>query len=107
VRSGAKYTPIIGLHDNPDHPGHYLPTYGELNAKNLPVYHRLDLQANYKTSYWGQKAEWSFAILNALASDNFSGYYYAPDGEETLTNYKIEGEEGMGMFPSIGLKMQF
>jgi len=107
LRSGAKYTPIVGLYDNPDHEGHYLPTYGKLNSDTLPVYHRLDIQANYKTQYWGQNAEWTFAIINALGRDNISGYYYAPDGEETLTNYKIEGEEGIGMFPSIGLKMTF
>jgi len=107
IRSGQKYTPIIGLYNNPDHEGHYLPQYGELNSKTLPVYHRLDLQANYKTHYFGKKAEWNFALLNALGSDNISGYYYAPDGTETLTHYKIEGEKGMETFPSIGLKMQF
>lgn len=107
IRSGQKYTPIIGLYENPDYDGHYLPQYGDLNSKTLPVYHRLDLQANYKTSYFGNEAEWSFAMLNALGSDNISGYYYAPDGTETLTNYTIEGEKGMEMFPSIGLKMQF
>lgn len=107
VRSGQKYTPITGLRVNPDYPESFLPTYGELNSKTLPTYYRLDLQANYKTKYWGNDAEWSFAILNATGSENISGYYYAPDGNETLANYKIEGEEGMGMFPSIGLKIQF
>ena len=107
VRSGQKYTPIVGLRVNPDHQDHFLPTYGELNSKTLPVYHRLDLQANYKTQHWGYDAQWSFALLNALNSDNYSGYYYAPDGTETLTDYKIEGEEGLGMFPSIGVKIQF
>jgi len=107
IRSGQKYTPIVGLYENPDHEDHYLPQYGELNSDTLPVYHRLDLQANYKTTYFGKKAQWSFAMLNALASENISGYYYAPDGNETLSDYKIEGEEGMGMFPSIGLKMEF
>jgi outer membrane receptor protein involved in Fe transport len=107
VRSGAKYTPIIGLHSNPDHPEYYLPTSGGLNAKTLPTYHRLDIQANYKTTVWGKKAVWTFALLNATGSKNISGYYYAPDGEETPTNYNIEGEEGMGLFPSIGLKIQF
>lgn len=106
IRSGQKYTPIIGLYDNPDYEGHFLPQYGELNSKTLPVYHRLDLQANYKTTYFGKKAQWSLAILNALGSENISGYYYAPDGNETLTDYKIEGEEGLGMFPSIGLKIE-
>lgn len=107
IRSGAKYTPIIALRNNPDHSDHYLPVYGELNSKNLPTYQRLDLQANYKTKYWGNEAVWSFALLNALGNDNISGYYYAPDGNETLTDYKIEGEEGLAPFPSIGLKMQF
>ena len=107
IRSGQKYTPIVGLRPNEDYPDKFLPRYGDLNSKTLPVYHRLDLQANYKTSYWGYEAEWSFAILNALNSENISGYYYAPDGNETLTDYKIEGEEGLGMFPSIGLKMTF
>ena len=107
IRSGQKYTPIVGLRPNEDYPGKFLPQYGDLNSKTLPTYHRLDLQANYKTSYWGYSAEWTFAILNALNSENISGYYYAPDGTETLTNYKIEGEEGLGMFPSIGLKMTF
>jgi outer membrane receptor protein involved in Fe transport len=107
IRSGQKYTPIVGLRENPDYPEYYLPTYGELNSKTLPTYHRLDIQANYNTKYWGNDAQWTFAILNALGSDNISGYYYAPDGNETLTSYNIEGEEGMEMFPSIGLKMQF
>lgn len=107
IRSGAKYTPIIALRENPDYPDNFLPVYGDLNSKDLPVYHRLDLQANYKTTLWDKEAQWTFAILNATGNDNISGYYYAPDGSETLTDYKIEGEEGMGMFPSIGLKVQF
>ncbi|GHF79238.1 TonB-dependent receptor [Thalassotalea marina] len=107
VRSGQKYTPIVALRTNPDYPDNFLPVYGKLNSKTLPTYHRLDLQANYNTQYWGYDAQWSFAILNALNSDNYSGYYYAPDGTETIDNYKIEGEEGLGIFPSIGLKMTF
>jgi outer membrane receptor protein involved in Fe transport len=107
VRSGQKYTPIIGLYVNPDYPENFLPTYGELNSKTLPVYHRLDIQGSYKTTHWGHDAEWTFALLNATGSDNISGYYYAPDGNETLTSYNIEGEEGMEMFPSIGVKIQF
>ncbi len=107
VRSGAKYTPIFALRENPDHQGYYLPTYGDLNSKTLPTYHRLDIQANYKTTMWGNKAEWTFALLNATGSKNISGYYYAPDGNETKTDYLIEGEEGMEPFPSIGLKVQF
>jgi len=62
LRSGAKYTPIVGLRENPDYEDHFLPEYGELNAKTLPVYHRLDLEANYKTTYWGYDAKWTWQL---------------------------------------------
>ncbi|GAW95838.1 MULTISPECIES: TonB-dependent receptor [Colwellia] len=107
LRSGAKYTPIIGLRENPDYDEHFLPEYGELNAKTLPVYHRLDLEANYQTSYWGNDAKWTMAIINAMAQKNVSGYYYEPEDGDTLTEFNISGEEDIGMFPYIGLKMSF
>ena len=107
LRSGAKYTPIVGLRQNPDYPDHYLPNYGELNSKTLPVYHRLDLEAKYTTEYWGQNAEWTFAVINAMAQENISGYYYDPKDGDTPKNYTISGEEDIGIFPYIGLKMTF
>ncbi|WP_057830268.1 TonB-dependent receptor [Colwellia sp. TT2012] len=107
LRSGAKYTPITGLRENPDYEDHFLPEYGEVNAKNLPVYHRLDLEANYKTQYWGNDAQWTFAVINAMAQKNVSGYYYEPEDGDTLTEFNISGEEDVGMFPYIGLKMSF
>jgi hypothetical protein len=107
LRSGAKYTPIVGLRDNPDHEDHFLPEYGELNTKTLPVYHRLDLEANYKTTYWGYDAKWTWAIINAMAQTNVSGYYYDPAEGDSLTEYNISGEEDIGVFPYVGLKMTF
>lgn len=107
LRSGAKYTPIIGLRENPDYEDHFLPEYGEVNAKTLPVYHRLDLEANYKTTYWGYDAQWTMAVINAMAQKNISGYYYEPSDNDTLTEYNISGEEDIGVFPYIGLKMSF
>ncbi len=107
LRSGQKYTPIIGLRDNENYPGYYLPIYGELNSKELPLYHRLDLQAEYQYELWGLDAAWTFAIINALAHDNIEGYYYAPDGDESLDNYKIAEEKGIGAFPAIGFKLHF
>ncbi|MFT4927681.1 MAG: hypothetical protein ACI8WB_003794 [Phenylobacterium sp.] len=107
LRSGAKYTPITGLRDNPNHPGHFLANYGDLNSKTLPVYHRLDLQANYHSTLWGYDAQWTFATINTLGRKNISGFYFAPDGNETQTDYNIEGEEGIGLFPSVGLKVTF
>jgi outer membrane receptor protein involved in Fe transport len=107
LRSGAKYTPIVGLRENPDYEDHFLPEYGELNAKTLPVYHRLDLEVNYKTTYWGYDAQWTWAVINAMAQENVSGYYYEPGDNDSLTEYNISGEEDIGIFPYVGLKMTF
>ncbi len=107
LRSGAKYTPIVGLRENPDYEDHFLPEYGELNAKTLPVYHRLDLEVNYKTTYWGYDAQWTWAMINAMAQTNVSGYYYEPSDNDSLTEYNISGEEDIGIFPYVGLKMTF
>ncbi len=107
LRSGAKYSPIVGLRENPDYDDHFLPEYGELNAKTLPVYHRLDLEANYQTTYWGYDAQWTMAVINAMAQKNVSGYYYDPEDGDTLTEFNISGEEDVGIFPYIGLKMSF
>lgn len=107
LRSGAKYTPITGLRENPDHNDHYLANYGVVNSKTLPVYHRVDLEANYKTRYGGYDAQWTFAVINALGQKNVSGYYYKPEDDDSPTNYSVSGEEDIGIFPYIGLKMSF
>mgnify|MGYP000359701518 FL=1 len=107
LRSGAKYTPITGIRENPDYEDHFIANYGEVNSKDLPVYHRLDLEANYKTQYWGYDAQWTFAIINAMAQENISGYYYEPEDGDSPTKYTVSGEEDIGIFPYIGLKMNF
>ena len=107
VRSGAKYTPVTGLRNNPNHPGFFLPNYGELNSRTLPTYYRLDLSANYKTTFFGLDSEINFAVINATNSDNVSGYSYSPRDNDSPTNFTIERETGMEMFPSIGLTVKF
>lgn len=107
VRSGQKYTPIVGLRPNEFHDGHYLPVYGELNSKTLPTYHRLDLQAEYQYQVFGLDAAWTFALINALGHENVEGYHFAPDGNETLEDFVIAEERGIEQFPSVGFKLHF
>ncbi len=107
IRSGQRYTPIIGLTENQNAPGHFLPVYGTLNGKKLPVYQRVDLQAEYQYQLWGLDAAWTFALINALNHKNVEGYYFAPDGNETVTDYKIATQAGIGAFPAIGFKIKF
>ncbi len=107
MRSGAKYTPIVGLRVNPDHPDHFQPVHGELNSKTLPTYYRLDLSANYKTQLWGLDSELNFAIINATGSKNVSGYSYSPRPDDSATSFQLDREVGMEIFPSIGFTVKF
>ncbi|GAC14751.1 TonB-dependent receptor plug domain-containing protein [Aliiglaciecola lipolytica] len=107
ARAGARYTPIVSLRVDPNFPDNFLPNYGELNSENLPNYVRLDLQAKYSRLPFDLNGSITFALLNALGSDNVSGYYYLPDGTESLTNIPIEAEKGLEIFPSIGIELHF
>jgi len=107
ARAGARYTPIDSLRVNPDFPDNFLPNYGEHNSEILPDYVRLDLQAKYSRLPYGLDGAVTFALLNALGGDNVSGYYYLPDGTESLTNVPIEAEKGLEVFPSIGIELSF
>jgi hypothetical protein len=42
-----------------------------------------------------------------MAQNNVSGYYYEPEDNDSPTKYTVSGEEDIGMFPYIGLKMSF
>ncbi len=105
VRSGARYTPIVGIHPNPDYPDSYLPTYGELNSKTLPTYYRIDLQGEYQLPRI--PAALTFGVVNATNAENVSGYYFEPDGNETPEHFVIAKEVGLPFFPYIGFKLQF
>ena len=107
VRSGAKYTAIIGSKPHPYNPGYRVAVYGEHNAETLPIYHRLDLQADYDTTVFGLPATYSYAILNVLNRKNISGYYLMAGKDELAQSYQIQAEENIGIFPSIGIKVKF
>ncbi|MBU1439049.1 MAG: TonB-dependent receptor [Gammaproteobacteria bacterium] len=107
VRSGAKYTAIIGSKPNPYAPGYRVAVYGEHNAETLPLYHRLDIQADYDTTVFGLPATYSYAILNVLNRRNVSGYYLMAGKEDQAQSYQIQAEENIGIFPSIGIKVHF
>jgi hypothetical protein len=73
----------------------------------LPTYSRLDIQAKYQYQIFGNQAALTFALINVLGNENISGYYFKPDGNETLGNFEIASEEGIGIFPSIGFELTF
>lgn len=107
LRSGAKYTPIIGSKPHPYQNGYRVAVYGAHNSATLPIYHRLDIQADYQSSLFGLPVTYSYAILNLLNRKNISGYYLMAGKDELAESYQLQAEENIGIFPSIGLKVQF
>ena len=107
VRSGAKYTAIVGSKPNPYNPGYRVAVYGEHNAETLPLYHRLDLQADYDSTIFGLPTTYTYAILNVLNRRNISGYYLLAGKDDQAQSYQIQADENIGMFPSIGIKVKF
>lgn len=106
LRSGARYTEIVGLRPNEDYPGYYLPVYGENNGKTLPIYFRLDFEANYHGHFLGYDAVYTLAALNVTDQENISGYYYEPNSDDR-SQLIVKGDEELGFFPYLGMKVSF
>lgn len=106
LRSGARYTEIVGLRPNEDYPGYYLPVYGENNGETLPYYFRLDVEANYSGRFLGYEAIYTLAALNLTNRENISGYSYEPDSTDR-SQLVIKGDEELGFFPYLGMKVSF
>lgn len=79
--------------------------YGELNSATLPVYHRLDMQAERHTQLFGLDARYTIAVINLLNRKNVSGYFLqqSVDGQ----HYDITPEEDIGIMPALGVKIMF
>jgi hypothetical protein len=107
-RTGAAYTPVTGVRTNPDFPELFLPVYGELNSERLPDYQRLDVRLERKF-HWGRRVEgeWVVDLINATNRRNISGYQYKPTRNDTETDFRIEAEEDLEFFPSVGFKLIF
>jgi hypothetical protein len=105
VQSGSPYTPVVEKRSNSSNPLVRDTVYGELNSKRLPLYHRLDLRAEYRrpTGY----GMWStfIDVLNVYDQENIQGISSTPDRIEG--DMRVQSAEGLGLFPSIGFKVQF
>jgi hypothetical protein len=103
--SGMPYTTIIGNRENPEFPGYYLPTYGELNGARASPYHRLDLRV--ERQFVGNRLRGSvyLDIINAYARENGGAVEYKPIPNSS--SYQLEEEEALPLLPSIGVKLIF
>ncbi|CAA0116990.1 Uncharacterised protein [BD1-7 clade bacterium] len=115
AQSGALYTPIVDLRDSTSDPDVKVPIYGQFNSYRQPLYHRLDIRAEYKkptsSGYWSLYLD----LLNAYNQKNVDGYSYAPNGQDTdsknppgfASNVPVRTRYSIGLLPSIGFEIQF
>ena len=107
LRSGRSYTPIIGIEENPDFEGYYIPQYDEPFSDRLPTYSRLDL-----------RFQWDFNILNreaAVILDIINAFDQQPvierdvDYERVQQDGELHIEEvvGIGIVPALSFRMTF
>jgi len=115
AKSGALYTPIIGLEASENHEGVLLPVYGDSNSERMSSYHRMDIRIERLTPMGNNGSLSLFVdIINFYNQENIESYVYDPiDGTTSnppkgfANNIPVTTEAGMEFFPSIGIKATF
>lgn len=73
VRSGAAYTPIVDLQENPWFEDSVLPVYGDAFSDRLPTYSQLDLRFKWYSKIWRLDTEYIIDVINGLDQKNVTG----------------------------------
>lgn len=107
AQTGRAYTPIIGAQKNPYFDNHILPIYGDAFSENLPAYSRLDLRFKREATFWGYEGAWTLDILNALNRHNVTDRHLDYKKTQSLKDYKLEDEAGLGIIPAAGMSVTF
>jgi len=103
-RTGTLYTPVIGNQENPQFAGSYIPVYGDINSQRLDDYHRLDIR--FERPFQGKlKGSFYVDLLNVYGRNNVSSIDYEP--VPNSREFKLTKSEGIGFFPSVGVKLIF
>jgi hypothetical protein len=107
AKSGQATTKIIGVRENPNFPGHYLPVYAGAYEDRLPVYSRLDVRFERKTQFWGYKGSVYLDVINALNQKNVTNEDLDYERVSENGELKLQKTREMGAFPSIGMSITF
>ncbi|MCO7186957.1 MULTISPECIES: TonB-dependent receptor [unclassified Pseudoalteromonas] len=108
ARSGQAYTPIVGVRENPDHDGRFLPVYGDPFSERFKVYHRLDIRFERKTEIFGNDGKLIFELMNAYGQENIAYIDLDYDRVKSVNDLYIEEEEDdFSIRPSIGFSVTF
>lgn len=108
ARSGQPYTPIVGVKENPQAEGYFLPVYGDAYSERFDLAHRLDVRAERKSTLWGLDVIWVFEIMNIYGQDNVSyidlDYQHVQSTDDLIIT---EETDDFGLRPSIGFSLTF
>lgn len=109
LRSGAPYTPIVDVKENPYFDDAVFPEYGEPYSERLPLYSQLDLRFKWDLTLFGRlKSAVILDIINALNQKNVTdrGLDYdavdSPDDEVATEDTKTPG-----IIPAATLRLYF
>lgn len=103
LRSGRPFTAPRAIIRNPG--GYEQVVYGPRNNSRLPMYHRLDLGAEYSFTKKGRDRKWSFGVINAYNRVNPFYYHLTPKMTGSNTSGTVDFFEnqysGHGFLPFL------
>ena len=106
IRSGAAYTPIVGVQENPWFDNSVLPVYGDLNSDRLPALNRLDIKFKWYRTLFGKNVEYTIDIVNALNNRNVTERTLDYDIVKSVDDpVAIEERRSNGILPALGMRL--
>jgi hypothetical protein len=106
VRSGQADTPIVGVEENTDFPGHVAPVFGTPYSTRLPIYERLDAQIKwtFRTRF---PSSLTLDVINVLNRHNVDSqrldYTLSKVGESPI----LKKYDGFGFLPMLSYHVTF
>ncbi|ATC94331.1 TonB-dependent receptor plug domain-containing protein [Pseudoalteromonas tunicata] len=108
ARSGQAYTPIVGVRENPDYEGRFLPVYGEPFSERFANYHRLDIRFERELKFYDLDAQLILELMNVYGQDNVSHIDLDYQEINSVNDLIIkEQTDDFSMRPSIGFSVSF
>ena len=106
VRSGQPDTPIVGVEENTDFPGHVQPVFGAPYSTRLPTYARLDarIKWDFRTHF---PSSLTLDVINILNRHNVDfrqlDYTSSKVGEPPI----LKQYDGFGVLPVLSYRITF
>lgn len=108
AKSGEADTRIVGIKENPDFAGNYLPIYSDdVYGDRLPTYSRLDLRLNRDTQIFGRNGKVFVDVLNVLGRKNINSRELDYERVNSTGELHIKKEGDLGRIASVGFSVTF